>query len=440
MRTITTTHHVPEPAPSIVEGSGEDSVRAAVVELAGRVTEHLVAHPEESADTESVGHLVDQLLEERARTALVQGTRGTTDEPRLRRLVLDHVLGLGPVEELLSEPGAQNIHITGNAPVIVDFGGGHREYRPAVVVTDDDLVALVQRAAARAPGGERRFDMSAPILSMELPGGERLSAVMSGVAARPTVTIRRHSAQHLRLRDLARSGTVDQTARDLLQAAVRARLNVLVSGATNSGKTTLLRALLGTLQGERIITIEDAFELGLHRFTDTELDVQALQGRPANVEGVGEISLVELVRAALRMCPDRVIVGETRGPETIALLNAMSMGTDGSMSTIHASSSRQVFAKLAAYCVQSPERLSASATASLVGAALHLVVHIDSTPAGERYVASVREVVGAEGDQVISNEIYLREPGASSGAMVCAPSGTVAERLDRAGYALGEWA
>ncbi|GAA1112464.1 ATPase, T2SS/T4P/T4SS family [Nocardiopsis exhalans] len=425
-------------SPVMGESGGEDSLRTAAVELAGRVTEHLVTHPEESADTDAVGQLVDTLLEERARTALVQGTQGTVDEPRLRRLVLDHVLGLGPVEELLVEPGVQNIHITGNAPAVVDFGGGRREQRSSVVATDDELVALVQRAAARAPSGERRFDMSAPILSMELPGGERLSAVMPGVAARPTLTIRRHPAQHLRLRDLARSGMVDQTAQNLLRAAVRARLNILISGATNSGKTTLLRALLGTLEGERLITVEDAFELGLHR-ADSDLDVQALQGRPANVEGIGEVSLAELVRAALRMCPDRVIVGETRGPETIALLNAMSMGTDGSMSTIHASSSQQVFAKLAAYCAQSPERLTASATASLVGAALHLVVHIDTTPVGERYVASVREVVGAESEQVISNEIYHRAPNTSSGELVCAPSGVVADRLERVGYAGRGW-
>ena len=437
---MTTMHQISDLTSASEEAIVEDSLRAAAVELASRVTEHLVVHPEGSADTDAVGRLVDALLEERARTALARGTRELVDESRLRRVVLDHVLGLGPVEELLVEPGVQNIHITGNDPVVVDFGGGRREHRAPVAVTDDDLVALVQRAAARAPGGERRFDVSAPILSMELPGGERLSAVMPGIAARPTLTIRRHPAQHLRMRHLAHSGMVDQTARGLLQAAVQARLNVLISGATNSGKTTLLRALLGTLEGERLITVEDAFELGLHRLADTDLDVQALQGRPANVEGIGEISLAELVRAALRMCPDRVIVGETRGPETLALLNAMSMGTDGSMSTIHASSSQQVFAKLAAYCAQSPERLTASATASLVGASLHLVVHIDTTPEGERYVASVREVVGAEGEQVISNEIYHRAPDASVGGVACAPSGMVADRLERVGYVGQRWA
>ncbi|WP_159944924.1 CpaF family protein [Nocardiopsis sp. FR6] len=431
---------MPYLSPVFGETPDENTVRADASALADRVTEQLITHSGETVNSEQVGKLVDRLLEERARTALIRGTGAPApeDESRLRQLVLDHVLGLGPLEELLADPEAQNIHITGNDPVIVDYGGRRRERRPAVAGTDADLVALVQRAAVRAPGGERRFDMAAPILSMELEDGSRLSAVMPGIAARPTVTIRRHPHRYLRLGDLARSGMVDQTARDLLLAAVKARMNVVISGATNAGKTTLLRALLGTVEGERIVTVEDSMELGLHRHLSAA-DVVALQGRPANVEGLGEVSLAELVRAALRMCPDRVVVGETRGPETLALLNAMSMGTDGSMSTIHASSSQQVFAKIAAYCAQSQERLTASAAASLVGTAVHLVVHIDTTSLGERFVASVREVVGSEGEQVTSNELYVREEAQPTGALVCPPSGLIGQRLARAGFPVRGW-
>jgi Flp pilus assembly CpaF family ATPase len=435
---VTTTYGAPHLSPVSGETLDEAALRTTAVSLAGRVTEQLITHPGEAANRDQVGRLVDQLLEERARTALIQGNGAPADESRLRQLVLDYVLGLGPVEELLADPDAQNIHITGSDPVIVDYGAGRREHRPPVVDTDADLVALVQRAAVRASGGERRFDMAAPILSMELEDGSRMSAVMPGVAARPTVTIRRHPHRFLRLGDLSRSGMVDQAARDLLLAAVKARMNMIISGATNAGKTTLLRALLGTVEGERIVTVEDSLELGLHRHL-VDADVVAFQGRPANIEGLGEITLAELVRAALRMCPDRVIVGETRGPETVALLNAMSMGTDGSMSTIHASSSQQVFAKIAAYCAQSSERLSASATASLVGAAVHLVVHIDTGPVGERFVASIREVVGSEGEQVISNELYAREETQSTGESVCAPSGLVGQRLARAGFTVQGW-
>ncbi|MFC9085518.1 CpaF family protein [Nocardiopsis dassonvillei] len=438
---MTAAPELPRPVLAPESGSGENTLRSTAVVLADRITEQLATRPHEALDTEYVGRLVDALLEERARTALVrgQGALAPSEEVRLRQFVLDHVLGLGPLEELLTEPGVQNIHITGNDEAVVDFGGGRRERRPAVVETDTDLVALVQRAAVRAPGGERRFDTAAPILSMELEDGSRMSAVMPGIADRPTVTIRRHPAHYLRLGDLARTGMVDQTARDLLVSAVRARVNVLISGATNAGKTTLLRALLGTVEGERVVTIEDSMELGLHRHM-ADADVVALQGRPPNIEGVGEVTLAELVRAALRMCPDRVIVGETRGAETIALLNAMSMGTDGSMSTIHASSSQQVAAKLAAYCAQSPERLTASATASLVGTAVHLVVHIDTARTGERVVTSIREIAGSEGEQVVSNELYTRETDQPAGALVCAPSGVVGQRLARAGYAVRGWA
>lgn len=437
---MTTAPELSHPSPAPDDDQSGHVLRSMAVALADQVTEQLITASGEAVDTDHVGRLVDALLEERARTALARGGGVLTpaEEAQLRQLVLDHVLGLGPLEELLVEPGVENIHITGSDAVIVDFGGGHREHRPPVVSTDTDLVALVQRAASRAPGGERRFDSGAPILSMELPGGERLSAVMSGIAVRPTVTIRRHSARHLTLGQLDRSGMVDQTARQLLVAAVKARLNIVISGATNAGKTTLLRALVGTVGAERIITVEDSLELGLHRHL-TEADVVALQGRPANIEGIGEVTLAELVRAALRMCPDRVIVGETRGPETLALLNAMSMGTDGSMSTIHASSSQQVFTKIAAYCAQAPERLSASATASLVGTAVHLVAHIDTASSGERVVTSIREVIGSEGEQVVSNELYIREVDQPAGTTVCAPSGVIGQRLAHAGYTVRGW-
>lgn len=422
----------------------EARLRGLARTLARQVADHLAAAgaanaPEE--DAAQVQQVLGALLDAQAQSALTAGQPVLTaeEEARVRRRVMDQVLGLGLLEELLAEPGVQNIHITGSDPVRVDFGGGHRQTRPPVVDSDDELVALVQRAAARAPGGERRFDAAAPVLSMELSTGARLSAIMPGVAVRPTVTIRRHPSAYLRLGDLGRSGMLDRAARDLLEAAVRARLNVVISGATNAGKTTLLRALLGVVEDERIITVEDSLELGLHRHL-VDADVVALQGRPPNVEGVGEVSLSELVRAALRMCPDRVVVGETRGPETIALLNAMSMGTDGSMSTIHASSSQQVFHKVAAYCAQSPERLTPSATASLVGAAVHLVAHIDTAPDGGRAVTSIREVVGAEGEQVISNELYTRVPGEPHGSMVCVPGEANGRRLAEAGYTAGGWA
>lgn len=365
--------------------------------------------------------LLDGALDRTAAEAVKSGYAVLDEgqEAWVRSQVLARVCGLGPLEPLLAEPGVQNIHINGQR-TWVDFGGGRREERAPVAPSEQELIGLVRRIAAANGSGERRFDASAPLLSMELGDGSRLSAVMD-VSRRVSVAIRRHPQQSLDLDDLQGSGMVDGLARGLLTAAVRARLNVLIAGATGAGKTTLLRALADEAigAGERLITIEDSLELGLDR-GGAHPDCVAMQARPANIEGAGEVGLAELVRHALRMSPDRVIVGETRGPETIALLNAMSMGTDGSMATIHASSSQGAFTKIAAYTAQAPERLSLEATNLLIASAVHLVVHI-ATDRGRRRVASIREVVGAEGLQVISNEVYTR-PGQEPGELVVPPA------------------
>jgi hypothetical protein len=259
----------------------------------------------------------------------------------------------------------------------------------------------------------------------------------------------------------------------LLGAAVRARKNIVVSGAMNSGKTTLLRALAAEIdRRERIVTIEQAFELGLDTGSTRHPDMVALEARPANTEGAGRIPVADLVRRSLRMNADRVIVGEVLGDEVLPMLNAMSQGRSGSMCTIHAESSAGVFRRIASYAVQAPERLPLEATNLLIAGALHFVVHLDSemhdpTGTGEagppaegpgsapgrsgpdrtyggrpefpargarqRFVASVREVVDAEGVQVVSNEVY--RPGPDRRAVPAAPlrPGTL-EELCAFGY------
>jgi Flp pilus assembly protein, ATPase CpaF len=189
---------------------------------------------------------------------------------------------------------------------------------------------------------------------------------------------------------------------------VRARKNVLITGGTSAGKTTMLRALAAEMDPlERIVTVEDAFELGLQFDPAVHADVTAFQAREANIEGEGAISQADLVRWALRMSPDRVIVGEIRGPEVIPMCNAMSQGNDGSMATLHASSSRVAFTRLASNAAQGVERLPLEATNLLVASAVHVVVHLSrGTDRRSRVVSSVREVVGADGPLVISNEVY----------------------------------
>jgi Flp pilus assembly CpaF family ATPase len=250
-------------------------------------------------------------------------------------------------------------------------------------------------------------------VNVQLPGGERLFAVMALTAGGVTaLSIRRHGYLTVTLAELRARGTLDVGLQEFLRSLVRARKNVLITGGTNAGKTTMLRALASEMErAERLVTIEDAFELGLGLDPALHADVTALQAREANVEGEGQVSQAELVRWALRMSPDRVIVGEIRGPEVIPMCNAMSQGNDGSMATLHASSSRIAFTRLASYAAQGPERLPVEATNLLVASAVHFVVHLGrGTDRTARVVSSVREVVGADDKQIVSNEIYRPGP------------------------------
>jgi Flp pilus assembly CpaF family ATPase len=244
------------------------------------------------------------------------------------------------------------------------------------------------------------------------------------VTRRPALSIRRHGYLKVTLADLEQLGTVNLVLRELLAAALRARLNVLIAGRTGAGKTTLLRALASAISpDERIVTIEDTYELALDVDKAAHPDVVPLQSREANVEGEGAIDMSQLFRSGLRMSPDRVIVGEIRGHEVIPMLNAMSQGNDGSLGTIHASSSAGTFNKLVLYAAQAPERLDPATTNLLVAEAVHLVVHLGFTAhGGGRVLTSVREVVGADGLTVASNEIF--RPGPHARAIPGAPPST----------------
>ncbi|WP_245786663.1 CpaF family protein [Lentzea albida] len=323
------------------------------------------------------------------------------------------------MDPLLADTSIENINVNGAEHVFVKHADGTREVLPPIVDSDQDLVHLIRTLAARSGIEERRFDNASPVVNFALPSGERISAVMT-VTARPSVSIRRHRLRRVNLAELRENGTLGRGMESFLTAVVRARKNVLVTGGTSVGKTTLLRALASAIPAhERLITIEDVFELGLDQ-DPAHPDVVALQAREPNLEGVGAITLSDLVWQSLRMQPDRVIVGEVRGPEVIPLTNAMSMGNDGSMGTLHASSSAGAFTKLGAYAVQGPERLTLEATNLLVASALHFVVHLELSPdRRHRVVSSVREVVDADGRQIISNEVW--RPGPDLQAAPAAP-------------------
>jgi Flp pilus assembly CpaF family ATPase len=329
------------------------------------------------------------------------------DEEALINEVIARVLGLGGLESLLADPDVSDIHVRGSDSVWVKLRDGRREPRAPIVESDDELVSLIRRAATRFSRTEKRFDAGTPELNMQLPDGSRLFAVME-VSTRPSLIIRRHRFELSSLDELRGLDVFDADVQSLLAAMVRARRNVVIAGGTGSGKTTLLRALINEVPPvERIVTIEDAYELGLEHFAQRHPDYDALQSRSANIEGEGEVTLADLTRMALRMDPDRVIIGEVRGAEAFPMLMAMSQGNNGSMCTMHADGTKTVFPKLAAYVSMASTGLPVETVNVLVASALHFVVFIENHD-GRRRVASIREVVDTDGNNIVSNEIVSR--------------------------------
>ena len=318
---------------------------------------------------------------------------------------ISQVLGLGRLEPLLEDDNISDIHVRGNRPVWVKTRNGQRLQYPPLVQTDEELVDLIRRIASRMGHREQRFDPAHPEVNLQLPDGSRVFAAME-ISSHPTLIIRRHKFEYSSLHELVNNQMMEPQVAAFLAAAVRSKRNIVVAGGTGSGKTTLLRALINEIhRTERIVTIEDAFELGIEHFEEAHPDHDALQARTANIEGQGEITMADLTRMALRMDPDRVIVGEVRGGEAFDMLLAMSQGNNGSMCTMHADSARSVFPKLLAYVSMAATGVPSETVNLLVGSAIHFVVHVQMMD-GIRKLASIHEVVGSEGDSIVSNEVY----------------------------------
>lgn len=382
--------------------------------------------------------LIVQVLEDYARGEIADGRTppSVDEEEMLAGAVHSALFGVGRLQPLLDDPEVENIDINGCDRVFVGYSDGREELVDPVADSDEELVELVQILGAHSGLSSRPFDNANPQLDLRLPDGSRLSAVM-GVCARPTVSIRRARLGKVFLSDLVGTGTMSQEVADFLSAAVAARKNIMIAGSTNAGKTTLLRALANEIPpGERLVTVERALELGLGEFPDLHPNVVSFEERLPNSEGVGAISMAELVRRSLRMNPSRVIVGEVLGDEIVTMLNAMSQGNDGSLSTIHANSSMEVFNRISTYAIQSQERLPIEATHMLISGALDFVVFMrkrnDYATGGRlsRSVESVREVTGIDG-RVLSSEVFA--PGPNGVAVAHAPVGCIAD-LEAVGY------
>ncbi len=378
--------------------------------------------------------LINEQLERLAAESLANNepVLSEAEEAAVARAVFDRIFQLGRLQPLIDDEQIVNIVANGHDQVFAEYADGSKVACGPIASSDSEMVEMLREIGRRYGLSEREFNPTRPQLNLQLPDGSRLFAV-AWVCDRPCLAIRRHRFLKLSLDDLVGLGAIDRGLSAFLAAAVRARLQLMVAGATGAGKTTMLRALAAEIPPEeRIVTIETELELGLDRFPDLHPDCVALEAREANVEGVGVVDAADLVRMSLRMNPDRVIVGEVRGDEVVPMLNAMSQGNDGSMCTIHADSSAGVFRKLALYAMQAPERLPLEATNLLASAAIDLLVFIAKTRQG-RYVASVRQVVGSEGSQVITNELF--RPGPDGRAAPSAPiPGDLLDELVAEGY------
>ncbi len=363
-------------------------------------------------EIETARETARRFFDQRVTQSLLTGsdTPSFDDETSITKSAIDAVLGFGPLQRLLDDPVITDIHVRGTAPVWVKHTDGSRHVIDPIVATDDELIRLVRNVASRSRNGERRFDAASAECNLCLDDGSRLFAVMD-ISQQPSLVIRKHQFHLSSLEELTRGGLMTSNVRSFLRAAVLAKRNIIVAGGTGSGKTTLLRALMNEIPYlERIITIEDAFELGLSRFSQLHPDHDALQSRTANIEGHGAIPLADLTRMALRMDPDRVVVGEVRGAEAFPMLMAMSQGNNGSMCTLHADSTRSAFSKLAAYVSMANTGLPIDVVNLLLANALHLVVHIELFN-GQRRISSIREVVDSDGPRIVSNELFVANGG-----------------------------
>lgn len=315
------------------------------------------------------------------------------------------ILKSGRLSDLLEDPDVENIDINGCDEVWVTYAGRGKVRGVPVAATDGELVSMVQDLAAYQGINARPFSRAHPELDLRLGDGSRLSAVL-GASERPVVSIRRNRFPEMSLHQLIRLESIDDEIATFLQAAIRSRMNIVVAGETNAGKTTLLLACINCIPvQERILTIERSLELGLKR-QGRHQDVVEWEEVLPDTEGQGGISIQQLVRRSRRHNPDRVVVGEVLGPEVVEMLSAMSQGNDGSLSTLHARSAMNVFSKLALYTRQY-EGIDDAVAHTLVADSIDFVVFVArDRKTNRRFVTEIREVLGAPDGRVASTRIF----------------------------------
>jgi pilus assembly protein CpaF len=358
------------------------------------------------------------------------------DRDRLTQEIADDTLGHGPIEPMLADHTVSEIMVNGPDDVWIERDG--RLHRTNTRFADEHHVRRIINKIVGQVG--RRIDESSPMVDARLPDGSRVNAVLPPLSlSGPLLTVRKFSKQRLDLDDIVRLGTLTPQSVEFLEAALRAELNILISGGTGSGKTTLLNAMSTAISNdERIITIEDAAELRLN-----QRHVLRLESRPKNVEGQGEIPIRELVRNSLRMRPDRIIVGEVRGPEALDMLQAMNTGHDGSLSTIHANAPRDALGRVETMVLMAGLEFPIRAVRQQLSSALDLVVHIERFGDGARRVTSITEVQRMESDMITVQELFDYEVdptrGESGGRLKPTGLRPTTPKFERRAVALPSW-
>lgn len=344
-------------------------------------------------------------LEERVSAALAQVIEAEElhvtrqDQRRLLNEIVDEVTGYGPINPLMNDPSVSEIMVNGPNQVYVERGG-RLQLTPVRFRDNAHVQHIIEKIVS--PLG-RRIDESSPMVDARLPDGSRVNAVIPPLALNgPTLTIRRFSKDPLTVDDLIRFGSLTEEMAQFLEACVKARLNIVVSGGTGSGKTTLLNVLSSFIPAdERIVTIEDAAELQLR-----QEHVVSLESRPPNIEGRGAVTIRDLVRNSLRMRPDRIVIGECRGGEALDMLQAMNTGHDGSLTTGHANSPRDMISRLETMVLMSGMELPVRAIREQIASAVDVIVQQSRLRDGSRKVTRITEVQGMEGDVITLQDIF----------------------------------
>jgi pilus assembly protein CpaF len=393
----------PPPAASGASRPGPAPVSDALAELKERAAQELFSRIgsrlSDASLTEERLHSLAR--EELSRIVDAEQVALTTIE---RRRLIDEigadVLGYGPLETLLDDDSVTEIMVNRQDQIYVERDG-HLALSPLRFTSEAQLRRVIERIVSRVG---RRIDESAPLVDARLEDGSRINAIIPPLAVNgASLTVRKFSRRPLTIADLQRFGTLDERAADLLRGVVEGRLNVLVSGGTGTGKTTLLNVLSGFIPGtERIITIEDAVELQLQ-----QTHVVRLESRPPNIEGRGEVTIRDLVRNALRMRPDRIVIGEVRGGESLDMLQAMNTGHEGSISTIHSNSPRDAISRLETLVLMAGMDLPLRAIREQIASAIDVVVQIARLRDGSRRVIQITEVQGMEGDVVTLSDVFV---------------------------------